>query len=121
MEKQADCPCHSGKPYETCCAPYHNGEAPPSPLALMRSRYSGYALGNIDYILKTGVQDENSRKGLEHFCNETQFVGLEILEESGNTVTFKAILERDGVDTSFIEKSLFEKRDGRWIYLKRLA
>ena len=110
------CPCHSGKPYTECCAPYHDGEAAPTPLALMRSRYSAYALNHIDYILQTGTQKEASRKGLERFCKETSFNGLEILETTDDTVTFKAILEQNGHDASFIEKSLFKKINDRWIY-----
>ncbi len=114
------CPCHSGKSYADCCEPYHNGKAAPTPLALMRSRYSAYALDNIDYILQTGPQGEGSRKGIERFCLETSFNGLEILETTDDSVTFKAILEQNGHDTSFIEKSLFKKINERWTYIKRL-
>lgn len=47
------CPCGL-QDYSDCCALYHTGERiPPTPEALMRSRYAAYALANIDYIKKT--------------------------------------------------------------------
>jgi len=53
----ADCPCGSGQTYAACCQPWHDGLAQgvhaPTPEALMRSRYSAYALGLIDYLLAT--------------------------------------------------------------------
>ena len=48
------CPCGSGKPLSACCGPYLEGkEDPPTPEALMRSRYTAYTQGNLDYIEKT--------------------------------------------------------------------
>lgn len=114
------CPCFSGKPYDKCCGPYHAGEPAPTPLALMRSRYSGYALKKIDYIIETThthLQSTiKSRDDIAKFADETTFGGLDILEADGNNVTFRARLSRDGKDVSFTEKSHFEKEDGRWKY-----
>ena len=40
-----NCPCCSGKIYEECCAPFHRKEKhAPTAEALMRSRYSAYAI-----------------------------------------------------------------------------
>ena len=47
------CPCQSGLRYKRCCRPLHQGAPAPSPEALMRSRYSAYALGLVDYIIDT--------------------------------------------------------------------
>ena len=48
------CPCDTGRPYETCCGPLHEGRRPAATaVALMRSRYSAYALGLRDYLLET--------------------------------------------------------------------
>ena len=53
----APCPCHTDLPYADCCGPWHKGEDQgsfaPTPEALMRSRYSAYVLGLIDYLLAT--------------------------------------------------------------------
>ena len=51
------CPCGSNKPFAQCCEPYLQGKAiAPTPEALMRSRYSAYAMHQFDYI-------ENTMKG----------------------------------------------------------
>jgi SEC-C motif domain protein len=120
------CPCHSGKLYAECCAPYHEGENPPTPLALMRSRYSAYALSKSAYIIATTHPDHADsqlpiaarKKQIKEFSRTTEFKGLEILEAEGSTVTFKAILIQKGRDSSFIEKSEFAQVDGRWLYLR---
>ena len=53
----AACPCGSGQSYSACCGAWHSGLAEgvyaPTPEALMRSRYSAYVLGLIDYLLAT--------------------------------------------------------------------
>jgi SEC-C motif domain protein len=111
------CPCHSGRLYQECCAPYHEGKPAPTPLALMRSRYSGYALKKIDYIIETeDVHLRRDRKLIEQFSKETTFDGLDILKAEGDHVTFRAHLSRGGKDVSFTEKSHFKKVDGKWKY-----
>ena len=47
------CPCGSQQLYRDCCGRYHAGEPAPDAQALMRSRYSAYALGDRDYLLQT--------------------------------------------------------------------
>ena len=47
------CPCQSGLDYAHCCQPLHQGRPAPSPEALMRSRFSAFALGNTDYISRS--------------------------------------------------------------------
>lgn len=111
------CPCHSGTDYAKCCQPLHQGQAPTKSLDLMRARYSAYALSLVDYIVQT---THSSRKldleAIQNFCATTQFVGLEILDTSEDTVTFKAILKQGKIDTSFVETSTFVKENGRWVY-----
>jgi SEC-C motif-containing protein len=97
----------------------------------MRSRYAAYALGKISYIIQTEhpqsprqQQDKIAwRKELKVFCQHTNFIGLQILDEANfgeneATVTFHAILMQAGQDVSFTECSIFEKVNGRWLYLK---
>ncbi len=43
------CPCNSRKKYRDCCKILHDGGFPESALALMRSRYSAYALDRPGY------------------------------------------------------------------------
>lgn len=90
----------------------------------MKSRYSAYAIGDSDYIIKTThpdnpdyTEDTKAWKApIDLFSQQTQFQELEILEwtdgEEEAFVTFKASLS-SGV---LIEKSRFLKVDGRWLY-----
>lgn len=122
------CPCQSGKEYQECCKPYHKGHLPEKALALMRSRYSAYAMGLADYIIDTTHPDNSQylqdhklwKKQIKEFCDHTTFLGLEILEEVDNDkvsfVTFKAQLQQNGKDAGFTERSRFEKAGGRWLY-----
>lgn len=123
------CPCHSKKPYNQCCRPYHQEIAlPPNALALMRSRYSAYALGLVKYIIETtdpkGPMYRPERKQWEYeialFGKNSAFTGLSILsfeeEETRATVTFIAYIQQGQNSCPFKEKSLFNKVKGRWLY-----
>ncbi len=118
-----NCPCCSEKPYAECCKPYHDGKLlPPTALALMRSRYSAYALRLADYIIQTThskspyfERDRGKwKKAILEFCTTTQFLKLEILDSTESSVHFIAHLGQ----TLLEEKSLFEKVDGKWLYVK---
>lgn len=121
------CPCCSGLPYSACCKPYHDGALAPTPLALMRSRYAAYALKNAAYIMKTthprNPHYEKDRKkwerGILEFCNQTEFVRLEIFETGPDTVHFAAHLKQSGREFVLEEKSRFMKVDREWLYLKK--
>ena len=110
------CPCHSQKDYKDCCKPYHDGTPAPTPLTLMRSRYSAYALKKIDYIVETALHPTRSKEELEEFAKSTSFDGLTILEAKANFVTFRAHLTQNGQDASFTEKSRFIRINDRWKY-----
>jgi SEC-C motif domain protein len=48
------CPCGSGRPFDDCCGPHLSGQTiPPTAEALMRSRYSAFAVGQADYLRAT--------------------------------------------------------------------
>lgn len=134
MPLPKSCPCHSGKPYSSCCEPYHLGaQLPPSALHLMRSRYSAYALGLAQYILDTTHPQHTDQKvpqkqRLEQilaFSKSVTFKTLDILEtQEGETisfVTFRVGLLQQGKDLSFTEKSEFEKIKEKWFYLRGVA
>jgi SEC-C motif-containing protein len=124
------CFCHSGLNYSECCEPFHKKiKLPNTPKELMRSRYSAYALGLADYIIDTTHPEsplfekniEKWNRSILEFSNSTRFIGLDIENESDNKVTFFAILNTLGKDTSFRERSLFKKEDGKWLYVKPLT
>jgi len=129
QNRYSPCPCDSKSPYDKCCRPYHQGLPAPTALALMRSRYCAYALGLVDYIIKTthgqnpAAQGDHSawRNDLLRFCEQTDFDGLKILQfeegKSQSSVAFTAYLRQAGGDSRFSEKSLFRKEGGQWLYL----
>ena len=47
------CPCGSRQKYKKCCQVYHKGASAKTALLLMKSRYSAYAVGDANYIVKT--------------------------------------------------------------------
>src|ERR1700722_9795838 len=119
--KTETCPCGTGKEYALCCGRYHRGELAPTALQLMRSRYSAYALGLIDYILETTHpqhpdfkrDQEEWKNELHAFSAQTIFKSLEIVDfqegENISFVTFIAYLNQAGQDVVLRERSLFEK------------
>jgi peptide deformylase len=130
--KTLDCPCGTGKPYEECCKPFHQGKVPEHAVELMRSRFAAFALGLPEYIISTthpaspqyGHDAAHWSQQIAKFCDETQFKKLEIFDvqekEQIATVAFVAHLFQNEKDLSFTERSYFEKIKGRWLYLRGL-
>jgi peptide deformylase len=123
------CPCFSGKKYEECCKPFHDGALTKNALQLMRSRYTAFALNLPDYIIQTthpanSQYSENKFSWKRHIAHRSEtsiFNKLEILDfkEKGNyaTVTFTVTVTQNNEQFLFTEKSVFEKKEGRWLYL----
>ena len=127
---KASCCCGSGYSYAECCMPLHQGLAKASTaLALMRSRYSAYALGLNAYIVDTQrlKSQDNRRQKVraphEPLCVWTK---LEIIKASQPlpplfdkaTVEFKAHYQVGAQLGLIHEKSTFKKIAGRWFYIK---
>ena len=118
-----DCPCGLGKTYDECCGKYHKQDAfPTTAEALMRSRYSAYAMKNADYIVQTALVVDN-KTAIEEWMKRVKFVKLEILRtqrgkalDKKGVVEFKAWFEDEGKTEVLHEVSAFVKRKGRWFY-----
>lgn len=120
-----DCLCGSMQPYAACCGQYHEGKPAPTPEALMRSRYTAYAMANIDYIQATmkGAAalgfDPVSAKA---WAESVEWTGLEVLtaSEDGDTgyVSFKAHFTAQNEANVLSELSEFKRMDGRWYYTR---
>jgi uncharacterized protein YchJ len=122
------CPCSSGKDYEDCCKPFHEGNQPENALQLMRSRYSAYALKLIDYIIETTHPEcvyyhkdkEKWKKEVEEFCDSANFKKLAILDDFEEDkiafVTFVVHLDHLNEDATFTERSYFVKENDKWLY-----
>jgi len=135
---QETCPCRAMSPekrlFSECCGPYLAHEKnPPTAEALMRSRYSAFTKGDIDYLYETLSPDQRSdfnRTATSDWANKSQWRGLEIVEteqglegDSVGKVTFVAHFTRDGKPLTHKEKSLF-RRDpakGVWFFAEELS
>jgi len=115
------CYCKSGKTYDECCAPLLNGlQKADSALALMRSRYTAYALCNIDYIDNTftGNLTEQEKKEITQWSQNSTWQHLEIVNFTDYTVEFKAYYIYNNKQMLHHELSTFVKQNDTWFYDK---
>jgi SEC-C motif-containing protein len=110
--------------YEECCGLYHSGEKyAPTAEALMRSRFTAFAMKDQAYILETW--DPTKRPLRVDFPNDAiKWKRLEVVEKKkgGNKdvkgiVEFKAYYVLDNDEYVVNEISRFRKEHGRWHYL----
>ena len=128
MEKIETCPCGSGLPYGECCAPIHNGASKAATAeALMRARYSAYAVKNIPFLKVSAgpeVQKEFDEKACQEWAEASTWQGLEILgvdrggenDEEG-FVEFVAHYSANGESVAHHEHAYFKKLDGEWKFI----
>lgn len=117
---QRNCPCGSGERYDACCGRLHRGAAEAqTPAELMRARYAAYAVGGAAgeaYVFRTWhprtrPADVTTDPGLE-------WTRLAILEAADDVVEFAAHYTYGGVERVLHERSRFERRGGRWVYVE---
>jgi len=88
----------------------------------MRSRYSAYAVGELDHVFRTW--HPRTRPERIEPDPALTWTGLRILDvvdgglgdETGE-VEFEAAYERGGSPGRRRERSRFERRRGRWVYV----
>ena len=121
MPPSADgCPCGSGQSLALCCGRYHAGEPAPTPEALMRSRYSAFAMDLTDYLRASW--HSSTRPAALARDPTTRWLRLEVLESGeegdGGHVHFRATF-REGRRFGVLEEaSRFRREAGRWYYLE---
>lgn len=123
-----DCPCGSRESYARCCGRYISGlMQAPTPEALMRSRYTAYTLANIAYIahtMKGPAALGFDPKSAKSWAETVRWNKLEVLnahtEGDKGEVTFKAYFTHQKKPQIMLERSVFERIDGRWFYVDRL-
>ncbi|MFL6158971.1 MAG: YchJ family protein [Marmoricola sp.] len=120
LDPTAPCPCGSGRGYDACCGPVvRNERSAEGPEELMRSRYTAYAVNDVDHLFRTW----HPRTRPEEIAPDDglTWAGLEVLDvETGETtgvVEFRAHWRWNGQRGSLHERSRFEVRGGRWVYL----
>ena len=88
----------------------------------MRSRYAAFAVGELDHVFRTW--HPRTRPAQVEPDPTLTWTGLRVLDvvaggaddETGE-VEFEASYERDGAPGSRRERSHFEWRRGRWVYV----
>lgn len=81
----------------------------------MRSRYAAYAVGDLDHVFRTW--HPRTRPAVLEPDPTLTWTGLTILGAGPDWVEFVAAYERAGVPGQRHERSLFERRSGRWVYV----
>jgi len=116
------CFCDTGLLFENCCGLYlQNNQKAPTALALMRSRYSAYAIHNADYLLATTSISERkyySKSDILKWATANTWQKLEILSCTENIVEFKAyFLDEKNIPQIHYEFSTFKFENDAWFYL----
>ncbi|MGS2806216.1 YchJ family protein [Nocardia sp. MW-W600-9] len=123
MGEAKPCPCRRGEPFDDCCGPILAGTRPaPTAETLMRSRYTAYVVGDVDYLLRSW--HPNTRPAELELDPAQRWLFLEIVGtqrggpfDDNGTVEFIAHYKVDGVRDAMHENSTFVRVDGAWVYL----
>ncbi|WP_407637394.1 YchJ family protein [Catelliglobosispora koreensis] len=108
--------------YGECCEPFHRGAAsPPTAEALMRSRFTAFALKDEGYLLRSW--HSRSRPKQIDFSDGLRWLRLEVLSgtkgglfDDHGTVMFEAHYTEAGERATMRENSHFTREDGQWRY-----
>ncbi len=115
------CVCGSGLKAASCCQPLLLGEQhAKSAEQLMRSRYTAYASGDVDYIVRTW-HPQYVPSSIE-IADDTFWTGLKVVRhrQLGDTeaeVEFIASFVSQGVPAQMHELSRFIRQGEVWLYV----
>ena len=117
-----NCYCGNVKPFAECCEIFIKEiEKAPTAEKLMRSRYSAYATQAVDYLVNTthvSKRKYHSKEDILGWSKSNQWIKLEILNSSENTVEFKAYyIDSELKAQVHHEKSTFKNENGLWFYV----
>ena len=124
------CPCNPEQTYAKCCKPFLEGnETAPTAEALMRSRYSAYALEKIDYLRQSYAPEARSQfdeKAVRNWSQKAEWDSLEIVDTEGGTesdeygiVEFVAHYKMNGEEEHHHERAEFRKEKDEWFFMDR--
>ncbi|HEB79240.1 MAG TPA: hypothetical protein ENI79_02030 [Rhodospirillales bacterium] len=119
------CPCGSGQDLDGCCGPIINGAPAPTAEALMRSRYTAFALGDIGYLADTlspDIRGGFDQVEAESTANDAKWRGLEVRavtdggeDDEAGSVEFMARFKLRGKQRVHHELAEFRREKGRWM------
>ncbi|MDO6562915.1 YchJ family metal-binding protein [Amphritea sp. 1_MG-2023] len=122
------CPCGSNKPFSFCCEPAIEGHKPASTAeALMRSRYTAFVLGAVDYLINSTAAEQRHPDDaalMSEQIKATTWLGLKILnteagqaDDEEGVVEFMAHFETAEQKADLHERSYFRKQGHHWVYV----
>jgi len=116
------CLCKSGKTYQDCCQPLHDGQQTASTCEqLMRSRYSAFCLQLGEYLFSTYHPDYRGDLTVAQLSEQSlDWKNLEIVSTETDIdkgfVEFKAWYHSEGQLRCHHELSNFVKQQAQWFY-----
>ncbi|MEU2087772.1 YchJ family protein [Nocardia beijingensis] len=123
MNATRRCPCGRGEAFDDCCGPVLSGERPaPTAEALMRSRYTAFAVGDTGYLLRSWHPRTRPRELTLDPAQRWLFLEITGTERGGlfddsGTVEFVAHYRDADGRGALHETSRFTRADGAWVYL----
>jgi len=118
---QQSCYCKIQKPFSQCCEPILRvDKVAHTALELMRSRYSAYCLGDVNYLQATThdhTWTDEELKFIQDWADNSTWQHLEIVDSSEEMVEFKAYYIFEGKQHLHHEKSAFKKVNDMWKYV----
>ena len=118
----AACPCGSGDSYSACCGPLHAGRPAETAAALMRSRFTAFALGMPGYLLESWHPE--TRPSSLDLDDRLQWRRLQLVdtvaggpEDATGIVEFRASYRSPDGGGLLHERSRFARADGAWRYV----
>lgn len=121
------CPCGSGSRLDECCGRHLAGTPALTAERLMRSRYSAYVLGDIDYLLQTTLPAQQAgldRAAMQAWSLQSTWLGLTVektelpAERPAHAfVTFSAHWRDGSGEHVHRERSAFVRCDDRWYFI----
>ena len=115
------CYCKSGLLFSQCCEPILKvEEVAQTALTLMKSRYSAYCVGDVNYLQATThdhTWSDEELKMIQDWADNSFWQHLEIVDSSEDRVEFKAYYIYEGKQHVHHEKSVFLKVNDMWKYV----
>ncbi len=118
---EAACPCGRPATFAECCGPVLDGAPADTPEALMRSRYTAFAIGDAAHLERswhpsTRPSDVTIDDGLQ--WRRLDVIAARTTGDSG-TVEFRAHWRgaREKTDGALHETSRFRRVSGHWYYV----
>jgi SEC-C motif-containing protein len=116
------CYCGNQMTFENCCQLYIDGtKKTPTAEALMRSRYSAYAIGNADYLVATthpSTRKKHKKSDILEWSKSNNWKRLKIINSTETIVKFSAYYIDNHLKAQIhTEESTFIYEEENWFYV----